>query len=157
MKTLVISAAVAAVAALALGAGSASAKSCGNAVINDWYVDGTIDARYQATCYRQALSKVTDQMRIYSDLPEQLERGLRSAVTRAHVLGKRTTITQPSRSTQGHKRSGPIQRVLGELGPDRADSIPIPLMILGGVALLLIAAGAASVVVRRLNGRRNAP
>ena len=157
MRLRVICAALAAVAALAFGAGSASAKSCGNAVINDWYVDGTIDARYPAKCYRQALSKVTDQMRIYSDLPEQLERGLRSAVTRAHVLGTQTTITQPSRSTQGHKRSGPIQRVLGELGPDRADSIPIPLMILGGVALLLIAAGAASAVVRRLNGRRNAP
>ena len=155
MKILVISAALAAVAALALGAGSASAKSCGNAVINDWYVDGTIDARYSATCYRQALSKVTDQMRIYSDLPEQLERGLRQAVAREGVLGTKTTITQPSRSTAGHKDSGPIQRVLGELGPDRADSIPIPLMILAGVALLLIAAGGASALVRRLNGRRN--
>ena len=156
MRLRVICAALAAVAALAFGAGSASAKSCGNAVINDWYVDGTIDARYPAKCYRQALSKVTDQMRIYSDLPEQLERGLRSAVTRAGVLGTRTTITQQSRSTAGHKGSGPIQRVLGELGPDRADSIPIPLMILAGIAFLLIAAGAASALVRRL-GRRNTP
>jgi hypothetical protein len=156
MRTLAISAALAAVAALALGAGSASAKSCGGAVINDWYMDGTIDARYPATCYRQALSKVTDKMRIYSDLPDQLERGLRAAITRG-VLGTKTTITQPPRSTQGRKSSGPIQRVLGELGPDRADSIPIPLMILAGVALLLIAAGAASALVRRLNGRRNTP
>jgi hypothetical protein len=157
MRLLVISAALAALTALALGAGSASAKACGGAVINDWYVDGTIDARYPAPCYRQALSKVTDQMRIYSDLPEQLERGLRQAVARQGTLGTTKTITQPSRSIQGHKRSGPIQRVLGELGPDRADSIPIPLMILAGVALLLIAAGAASALVRRLNGRRNLP
>lgn len=154
MRRLAISAALAAIVALALGAGSASAKSCGNAVINDWYKDGTIDARYPATCYRQALSKVTDRMRIYSDLPDQLERGLRQAVARKGVLGRQTTITQ-QRSTAGHKRSGPIQRVLGELGPDRADSIPIPLMILAGIALLLIAAGAASALFRRLNGRRN--
>ena len=157
MRLLVISAALAAFTALALGAGSASAKACGGAVINDWYEDATIDARYPATCYRQALGRVTDQMRMYSNLPDELERGLRQAVAREGVLGTQTTITQPSRSTAGHKNSGPIQRVLGELGPDRADSIPIPLMILAGVALLLIAAGAASAVVRRLNSRRNLP
>jgi hypothetical protein len=153
MRTIAISAALAAVAALALGAGSASAKSCGAAVINDWYKDGTIDKQYPAHCYREALTRVPESAKIYSDLPEQLDRGLRAALTRHGVLSTKTTITRPSRSTAGH-RSGPIQRVLGELGPDKADSIPIPLVILGGVALLLIAAGAASVIVRRLNGRR---
>lgn len=158
MRTLVTIAALAAVGALALGVGSASAKSCSGAVINDWYTDGTIDGKYPARCYREALSKVTDKMRIYSDLPEQLDRGLRQALTREGVLGTNKTITQSSpRSTASHRASGPIQRVLGELGPDRADSIPIPLMILAGVALLLIAAGAASALVRRLNGRRNTP
>jgi hypothetical protein len=158
MRTLVTIAALAAVSALALGVGSASAKaSCGAAVINDWYVDGTIDHRYPAKCYREALSKVTDKMRIYSDLPEQLDRGLRQALTRDGILSSKHTIQQPSRSTASHRASGPIQRVLGELGPDRADSIPIPLMILAGVALLLIAAGAGSAIVRRLNGRRNTP
>lgn len=151
MKTVLISAALAAVAALALGAGSASAKSCGAAVINDWYVDGTIDKAYPARCYREALSRVPEQAKIYSDLPEQLDRGLRAALTRHGVLSTKTTIT---RTPAGHRASGPIQRVLGELGPDRADSIPIPLLILGSVALLLIAAGAASVIVRRLHGRR---
>ena len=158
MRTIAISAALAACAALAFGVGSASAKSCGSAVIQDWYVDGTIDAQYPARCYREALSKVTDKMRIYSDLPEQLDRGLRAALTRQGTLGTQHTIKQGgSRETAGHHASGPIQRVLGELGPDRADSIPIPLMILAGVALLLIAAGAASAIVRRLNGRRNTP
>ena len=75
MRTIVISAVLAAVAALALGAGSASAKSCGAAVINDWYVDGTIDKQYPAQCYREALTRVPEQAKIYSDLPEQLDRG----------------------------------------------------------------------------------
>ena len=154
MRTLVITAALAATAALALGAGSASAKSCGAAVINDWYVDGTINGQYPARCYREALGRVTDKMRIYSDLPDQLERGLRSAVARKGVLGTNKVITQRSRSTAGRKSSGPIQQVLGELGPDRADSIPVPLMILAGIAVVLIAAGAASAIIRRLNGRR---
>ncbi len=157
MRTLAISAALAAVVSLALGVGSASAKSCAGAVINDWYQDNTINGQYAARCYREALGRVGDQMRIYSNLPDELERGLRRAIAREAVLGTNKTITQNSRSTAAHRNNGPIQRVLGELGPDRADSIPIPLIILAGVALLLIAAGAASALVRRLNGRRNTP
>jgi hypothetical protein len=162
MRLSIIAAALAATAALAFGAGSASAStSCGRAVIQDWYVDGTIDGRYPPTCYRQALSRVPEQQKIYSDLPDELKRGLRDALAReakSGALGTKKTITQPApRQTASHKSSGPIQRVLGELGPDRADSIPVPLMILAGVALLLIAAGAVSAIHRRLGNRRNTP
>jgi hypothetical protein len=162
MRTLFSVAALAATATLAFGAGSASAaKNCGTTVINDWYVDGTIDHQYPAQCYRLALSRVTDQMRIYSDLPEQLDRGLRAALQRqaGHgMLGTSKTITHgSSRSSAQHKPTGPIQRVLGELGPARADSIPVPLVILAGLALILIAAGAVSVILRRVNGRKNTP
>jgi hypothetical protein len=154
MRVLVIGAAAAAMAVLALGAGPASAKSCSGAVIEDWYADSTINGQYASRCYREALVRVSDSMRIYSDLPEQLERGLRAALAReAHVKSATKTIRQPSGRQPASHASGPIQRVLGELGPDRADSIPIPLMILAGVALLLIAAGATSVIVRRV--RRN--
>ena len=102
-------------------------------------------------------------MKIYSDLPDQLDRGLRAAVTReAHTLGTKKTITQPApaarqpASSQGKKASG-SSACSASSALDRADSIPIPLMILAGAAVLLIAAGAVSVVARRLNGRRNAP
>jgi hypothetical protein len=156
---LIVTAALVATAALAFGAGPASsASSCGSAVINDWYVDGTIDYQYPSKCYREALAKVPESQKIYSDLPDKLERGLRAALVREARGGVKSatkTITQSGRQLSSHKKSGPIQQVLGELGPDRADSIPVPLMILAGVALLLIAAGATSVVVRRVNGRRN--
>ena len=36
-----------------------------------------------------------------------------------------------------------------KLGPNNADSMPLPLLILGGLALLLVAAGAAGLVTRR--------
>jgi hypothetical protein len=161
IKTLAIGAAIAATAALAFGAGSAAAQSCGQAVIQDWYVDGTIDGKYSPRCYREALGRVTDQDRIYSDLPEQLDRGLRAALAQRGTLGTKKTVTQPAprqtASSGSRKASGPVQRVLGELGPDRADSIPIPLMILAGVAFLLIAAGAFSALFRRLHGRRDRP
>ena len=100
-------------------------------MINDWYVDGTIDEPVPGACYREALGRVGDQTKIYSDLPEQLDRGLLGPSHAQGVLGTNKTITRPP-ARPLPKEHGPIQRVLGELGPDQADSIPIPLVILAG-------------------------
>ena len=47
VRRVITCAALAATAFLALGVGSASAKSCGSRVIDDWYADGTIDRAYR--------------------------------------------------------------------------------------------------------------
>ena len=43
-----------------------------------------------------------------------------------------------------------------KLGPSTADSIPIPLLILGGLALALILAAGVSLLARRMQARRAA-
>lgn len=158
MRSLVIGAAIAA-SVLAFGAGSASAATpCWRAVVNDWYDNGTIDSRYPVHCYREALSAAPSDIRIYSDLPDKVERALQEALlARAgDVKGTSTEKVSPdSRAPSSSKhKNGPIEKVLGQLGPDRADSVPVPLLILAGVALLLIAAGATSLVMRRLHAKR---
>jgi hypothetical protein len=60
--------------------------------------------------------------------------------------------TLPGRDTD----SGPAQDAIKSLGPDDATSIPIPLIVLAGIAVLLIAAGAASLIARRARIRRAA-
>jgi hypothetical protein len=49
---------------------------------------------------------------------------------------------------------GPVPRVIRNLGPDDASSVPIPLIALGSLALLLVVAGAAGLAARRLQARR---
>ena len=44
--------------------------------------------------------------------------------------------------------------LLGQIGPDNADAVPLPLLILAGIALLLLAAAAVSLVARRVQERR---
>lgn len=44
--------------------------------------------------------------------------------------------------------------ILGTVSPSNADSVPLPLLILAGLALLLLAAAAVSFVTRHLNERR---
>ncbi len=51
---------------------------------------------------------------------------------------------------------GPVPRVIRNLGPDDASSVPIPLIALGSLALLLVAMGAAGLVAKRVQARRAA-
>jgi hypothetical protein len=53
----------------------------------------------------------------------------------------------------GGSDGGPVGEVLG-FGTDSSDSIPLPLIILGALAGLLMAAGAAGLAARKLQGRR---
>ena len=51
-------------------------------------------------------------------------------------------------------RGGPVGSVIKEVGPDSADSVPIPLVVLGSLALFLVLLGSAGFVARRLQARR---
>lgn len=57
---------------------------------------------------------------------------------------------QPVQRTDG---GGPVQDLI-TAGSDDATSIPIPLIILAGIAALLMAAGAASLIAKRAQRRR---
>ena len=52
---------------------------------------------------------------------------------------------------------GWLRAAIDKVGPSNAESVPLPLLVLGGIALLLVAAAAASVVARRLHARRVQP
>jgi hypothetical protein len=53
-------------------------------------------------------------------------------------------------------QQGLFREAFDATSPRNADSMPIPLLVLGGLALLLIAAGAAGLLRRRLRARRPA-
>jgi hypothetical protein len=162
--------------ALSISAAPADAKRpCWQQLIDDWY-DGRIDGVYPERCYREAIRKAPEDIRAYSDLPTDLGRALQGA--RKFKSGKtnyvdagyagRDVADDPTRSSQGRDRSvgvpdvgrkppeGPVPRAIGELGGGEADSIPIPLLALGGLALLLVASGGAGLVARRVQARRAA-
>jgi hypothetical protein len=169
MKRMLLTAAVlAGTLTAAFGIGSAgAAEPCWRTAIDDWYQNGQLDSRYSVACYREVLKHITTDLQIYSDLPDKVNRALQAALLSERVKGTTHLETEPApsgkadRSMSGSSRqgrsNGPVERVLDQLGPDRADAVPIPLLVLAGVALLLIAAGAISAVTRRLGARRVPP
>jgi hypothetical protein len=138
-------------------------SKCSAALIHDWYVDGRIDHTYQVHCYREALQSIPEDQIIYGTLREDLTRALQSAI-RQHdgsVSGGTPVVPpggggpdDPSGGAANDKNEGFITRVARKLGPDTADSIPVPLLVLGGLALLLMAAAGVSFVARRVQAKR---
>jgi hypothetical protein len=54
------------------------------------------------------------------------------------------------------KGDNPVSATAGNLSPGGADSFPLPLLILGGLALVLVAAGGIGLLVRRWQARGGA-
>jgi hypothetical protein len=160
---------VVAIAALAGLARAENAQArieskCSAALIHDWYVDGRIDHTYQVHCYREALQSIPEDQIIYGTLREDLTRALQSAIRKhdGNVSSGTPVVPpggggpeDPSGGTPANdKNEGFITRVARKLGPDTADSIPVPLLVLGGLALLLMAAAGVSFIARRMQAKR---
>jgi len=151
-------------AALAFGAGNAAAKApCWKTLLNDWF-DGRIDNTYPVHCYHEAINHLPEDIQDYSQARDDLSRALLSAIATINRnggggVGPNTPIPPGvQRSPQSHKKDdGFFQRLANKLGPGNATSIPLPLLILAGVGLLLVAAAGASVAARRIQARRTQP
>src|SRR5919204_3327363 len=151
-------------AAGAFGVGTAQASRCSSALIRDWYVDGRIDQTYPVHCYREALKDIPEDQIVYGTLRDDLTRALQSVIRNHNgPVGPNTPVPgaggpggRKGDGTGGGKRGGFFHWVARAIGPDTAQSIPVPLLVLGGLALALIAAAGVSFFARRWQARRAA-
>jgi hypothetical protein len=145
-----------AAAALLVGAKpAAAAKPCWEKVVDDWYQDSVIDRTYPRKCYTDALKNVGEDVKVYSSFEEDIKAALQRT---GRDNARRLSAAGGDRPRQGSANERPQQGLFREAfdatSPRNADSMPLPLLILGGLALLLIAAGAAGLLRRRLRARR---
>ena len=155
-------------ALLATGVSSAGAASksasgttpCWRLVLNDEY-DGHIDGRYQLHCYKEAIRHLPEDSVIYGAARNDLIRAMTLAVAAEQKKGVKVTNTtvlpaeDNSRDLQGHKKKkGFLAAIADKIGPGNASSIPLPLLILAGLGLLLVAAAGASFAARWISARR---
>jgi hypothetical protein len=184
LRALLLIAAFAAVLAVAGPAGAA--KSCGRAVIDDWYEDGRVDGTYALHCYDEAIDNLPRDVRDYSSAKEDIQRALQARQRGedappartdptpgdggsggagggtgggSGAPGAETLPTDTTGANSGDEGSGGSSggEASGPTDPDSASSVPIPLLILAGLALLLIACGSAGYLIRRLQARRPPP
>lgn len=157
--------------AMGSAAPASAAKPCWERVIDDWVDNGRIDGVYSASCISEAREHVPEDLRTYTDIMDKLDAyrqlagrslpGSQSSESPTSPSGTEpgTTTTkpgtkQPEPNVEVGRDEGPIPYVLGK-GTNDASSIPVPLLILAGLALALMAAGGAGFAYRKLQGRRN--
>ncbi len=165
---------------LAVGAGTASAAGsrsyadCAGAVINDWLAnEPNVVGHYPIVCYRQAIQQLNSypDVKDYSNAVDDIQRAefkeLRYQQTHHGAIGP-TTTTNPSgpaagpgggNNGGGNNGGGKsaITKIFDKLGPGNAQSIPLPLLILAGLAVLLLLAAAGTWIAKRVQSRRLAP
>ena len=168
LRALTVIALLASLALAALAGPAGAATPCWTRLLDDWVKDGRIDAPYPARCYRAAINNLPEDIRSYSSAREDIERVLREAF-RAH--GGKTPKLIPAERRAGGKSKNGDGDVAGPAGgqppddsdglfgspplrPSSADSVPIPLLVLAGLALLLLASAAVAFAARRLQARR---
>jgi hypothetical protein len=163
-------------AALTVTAPASAAKSCGKKVVDDWYADGRVDGTYPAHCYDDAIEILPRDVRDYSSAAEDIGRALTNRLRGLPAPPATSDPTpdddggsdekdpglQPADTTPTPKDPGKTGdpgslEAGGDVETASADSVPIPLLVLGGLALLLVAAGSAGYVVRRFQARRVPP
>jgi hypothetical protein len=173
---------VVAAAAFAATAGAAAAKTpCGIQVINDWYGSKTGQLRhtYPLHCYRDALKIVQGRtdISLYSNARQDILLALQQAIAFGKGgggLGPPDVLTAdavpsflggPDATNGGHAPPGDqpltIRPRAAKPGPvgiiptsSSASSVPLPAIVLGAIAVLLLALGSATYLARRRQLRR---
>jgi hypothetical protein len=136
---------------------SAKAKTCADQVVADWYGDGRVDKIYPRHCYQEAIRSLPVDVLDYSNAKEDILRALAYA-RRGQPDPGPSGGPRPTTTTPGDPNEGPGQgedtsasEAVDTSGPS---ALPIPLLVLGGLALLLLAAGGAGYLSRRAQARR---
>ena len=158
-----------------------AAAPCWKRLLNDWY-DGTINNRYPIPCYQQAISHLPADLRIYGSARDDILAAKAAALQNKNAPPEKnnpntsadqtstTTTTTETVTKHGHttttstvlvvpvhttppKKAGGIGGALDKLNPGNPDSFPLPLLILGALAILLVIAGAGGMLWQRSHPR----
>jgi hypothetical protein len=174
---------VSALALVAAGAPAASAapaatatatNNCWLQVVNDWLAHGQVTGLYPIPCYTQAIQHLSayPDIKQYSSAIDDIHRALLAAIHEERGNGPGGSLGLGGGGGSGALgggggggggggTSGPgkslFSRLAADIGPGNAQSIPLPLLVLGGLALLLFLTAAATWFARRLQGRRVTP
>jgi hypothetical protein len=161
-------------AAASPAATSSATSACWLAVVNDWLDNNQVDGTYAIPCYTQAIQHLNayPDVQNYSSATDDIQRALLAAIRQDRGSGPGAG-PGPGGGTNGSGggasgggggtgggssgSGGDSRGLLGSFSPSNAQSIPLPLLVLGGLALLLLLAAAATLVARRIQARRGPP
>ena len=149
-----------------------ASSTCWRDVVNDWIQhQPNILGDYPIPCYTQAIQNLRKYPDVqgYSSAPDDIHRALLGALNRDRGDGGASGGSDGGATPGPGGKAGPgdpggggpsasSDRGLGGIvGAHDATSIPLPLIVLGSLAILLALAALATWLARRFQTRRPAP
>lgn len=139
-----------------------SATPCWQRVISDWTKDGKINGHYSPHCLRQASKNAYEDLRDYSPILDDINAALLDALALKNgpsgggsgpgpggaKPGKLSPAEAKKRAEQAVPHAGTPESI-----PDSSRTIPLPLLIMAGIALAALLAAASPPLIRRLRTR----
>jgi hypothetical protein len=123
---------------------SAAEPACSQRVLRDWSDNGRIDRVYALPCYEEAIAAMPTDIRDYTNAHDVIDRAMTTVVRGKSVV--------PAADTEALEQSA------GPIASSAALPVPMPLVVLFGLALALLAAAALGRVgCRALLGRKGTP
>ena len=110
---------------------SAAAAPCWKSVTLDWAADGVVNQTYPIPCYQQAINHLQPDQQLYSSAADDIRRALQRAIADKNNPNSTTSDPQPDTKTDG------------------GGGVPVALLVLGGLAIALVAVGAFGLFRRR--------
>jgi hypothetical protein len=153
-------------ASAAPAASQQATPKCWLQVVNDWLAHGSVTNYYAIPCYTQAIQRLSRYPDVegYSSAADDIRNALLAAIRqdRGGGSGGSGGTNSPngpngSGGSDGSGSSGPLTDAIGKGSPSSATSIPLPLIVLAGLAGLLLLAAAGTWVARRIQARRMTP
>ena len=148
-------------------------KTCAQQVIDDWFDDGRVDKIYPLHCYTEAIKSLPSDLLIYGNAEDEIGRALAFAkqgkpdpggAGPTTTVGTGTTPTTTVETNETSTTNVETDTTQTDATTDTAatdtsatdtsgpSSVPIPLLVLGGLAVVLLAAGSAGYLRRRREG-----
>jgi hypothetical protein len=164
-----------------LFAPAAALADCGTSIIDQYLNSGTVSGNYSQACYKSALKQIPTDADLYTDIRASITAAMAGAGGGSGGSGGQQGLVAPGTTTPkkpkpkpsttdagttdagtttdllpvapGSTDDGLVGNALKNIGPKHADEVPLPVIILGGLAALLILAGAGGLIAQRRSRR----
>jgi hypothetical protein len=151
------------ISTLVVASPASAATACGKKVLADWFDNGRVDRLYPLNCYEEAIDAIPDDIRDYADAEEVITRALQAALRGELAPGGPDPSPNDDDPNEnggnggnggnddgsGGSGSGESPEAAPGVDASGPSSIPIPLLVLGGMSIALLAAGGLGYLSRR--------
>jgi hypothetical protein len=119
-----------------------AASPCGKQVAEDWSDNGRIDGIYKLRCYQEGIDALPQEIRDYTNAEDVIRQAYLS-------VGGGDRSSPPPSNTPDDADDQPPPQLAPAVDTSSTTSVPVPVFVLGALALVLLGAGALSYATRR--------